>query len=195
MFAKLIGYSAFVAFLAAATTTQAGLMLDITDAGGGNTRWVLSGSTVVNHNGRENSFWGRAWDNGRIVNSFRGGNSVLSGSGTLSTTSGGTLAVDNVWTSTDLRFEIAPRLSTKILWRTGDTLSWSGDFIVGVDITTLNQGVYKTRNLLNGTVQDDYVLTVGSSFAAVPEPAAVAIWGLASLLGVVLMRRRNFAQN
>jgi len=191
-------FARFGALFAALTifvieSATAGLMLSVTDAGGGNTRWVFSGSTTASHSDSVNSFWGRNWSPGNPTNTSSFNSSILSGSGTLTTTSGGTKAVTDVWTQDVFTTQIGPRVGSDLSWASGDTLSWSGDLIAAVDISTLNIGTYTTKELYNGFVSDDLVVKIGSSFGAVPEPASLIMWGFAGGLGLIIARRRRRA--
>ena len=174
--------------VATAGQVQAGLMLSVTDAGGGNTRWVFSGSTVSLHTENStNSFWGRNWSpaSPTPTSTTSGNSAILSGSGSFFSTTSGTHAATDVWTQNTFTTQIGPRFSF-VSWNIGDTLSWSGDLIAAVDISTLNAGTYTTNELYDGFISENLVVTIGS----VPEPTSLAIFGIGAL-GMVVRHRRK----
>jgi len=119
---------ACASILAAASTANAALMLDITDAGGGQTLWEFSGSDTITSGGptNRNGFW---FDE---VNTS--GFDSLTRFGALSPTSntfsgnvaGTSLSLDDLFLR-DSGFGV--RTTPSPGWDNGDLISWSGSFV------------------------------------------------------------------
>ena len=188
-----------IALIAIVGVANADLMLNITDAGAGQTRWQFSGSaTALDSNSGFNSFWGTNWNGGTgnpIVVSSGFGNPIVSGSGSLMTTSGGSFAMSSISAYKDAANQILTgRHTAAVLWDVGDTLSWTGDIVAGVSISTLNPGTYETSQLLGGKslINSKLIVTIAGQVDPVPEPGTYAMFGLA-LAGYAIYRRRRAA--
>jgi hypothetical protein len=212
----MLGVLVCLGFSGAATIAKASLILDISDAGSGTTRWVFNGSTVALADGGANSFWGVNFLPNPVAEYPLNGSfplsSILSGSGTLSSTSGGTYGVVDVAHvyGGNLPGRVTPRVSfgnSTFSWLAGDTLSWNGDLITSADISLFISGVYTTSQIIHncdpycpdglGFISDEMVLTIGPGGSppppppeSVPEPTTTALLAL-GLLGAGFARKRR----
>lgn len=182
-----------VVLIAWAGQVEATLLMTITDAGGGNSRFVFSGSGVlVSGDGSlVNSIWMEP--SGFTSNPLAGsafGQPIISGSGLVSSSVSGTFSVTDV--HSDAAFGFAPRITGgDIVHTPGATIAWSGDLISSHPFSNFNPGVYTTKQLMFGTLgaADNYVLTIGSA-AAVPEPSSLALFCIAACVaGFAAVRR------
>ena len=174
------------AILLASATAQAGLILHISPDGATGTRWEFTGSTIVNFDGGNNSFWGE--NSGSLANVDSGSHNILTGGGTLFSTSSGTHTVENVWASTHTFDGVSPRVGF-LDWSAGDVLSWSGDLTSTLLFANLNIGSISTNNILGGDITEALTITVSNTaMAAVPSPSTVAIFAL----GIMGLATRKF---
>jgi hypothetical protein len=174
--------------VALATSMNAGaaLTMNITDAGGGKSRFVFSGSaTVVSGiGGGVNGIWVSA---NQFGTPFMSGPSafaktVISGGGTITDSPGETGVVFDVYQ--DANFGFAPR-DGETRYFPGTVLSWSGDLVAAIPFSNFIPGQYTTTTLMFGTIDSPYVLTIG----AVPEPSTVVAGALLLLpFGASAMR-------
>lgn len=187
-FAKMLAFSTI---LSVSSTANAALILDITDAGGGQTLWSFSGSDFILSGGptSRNGFW---FDEGN-TNGF----DSLTFFGALNPTSN-TFSGDVAGTSLSL-FDFylrdtgfGVRTSTAPGWNDGDAISWSGSFVLNVALSNFTTGLF-TGNTI-GTDGDFQVLRDGFEFqvgaASVPAPATLALIGL-GLAGIGFSRKKK----
>ena len=179
--AALTGLILFVSCFA-----NAGLILHISldENTGTGTRWQLTGSAIAvsTSDNYKNSFWGVNIED--MVNSSSRAQSILTGGATLSSTSGGTQNVVDVWSSSN---NLAPRVNY-INWEAGDVLSWDGDFTSTLYFSTLRIGTYSTYEIGGTTLLDSLTIIVSNTpMVEVPEPSTLAIFALV-LMGLASRR-------
>jgi len=188
-----------IALLVFAGIASADLIIDVTDLGGGQSRWQFSGSATVDAaNIGYNGFYGRDWDNGDpFTNDVNQAYPFVSGGVTVSSTTAANLtAVEILRTlgAPGAAQSAAPRYNVPggIPWIANDLLSWSGGVTVDLPYSELNPGVYQTNTLIGGYTLDGngVVLTINAS--PIPEPGTSALFGLA-LAGYAIYRRRRAA--
>ena len=181
----------FTASIASAT-----LMIDVTDVGGGQTRWEFSGSATAVSGSKQNSYWGESWvggtgdpvnnDNGYVF-------SIVSGSGSLTSTSGGTeVMVDIAMEDMGLGNQRVSGRVDKVNWNMGDILSWAGIVTINQPFANLNAGVYSTNAILGTTLTGGGFQLNITGAQSVPEPAIIVLFGL-GLVGLGFARRRSQA--
>ncbi|MES9937143.1 MAG: hypothetical protein ABW153_11920 [Sedimenticola sp.] len=186
---KMKNIFAFIALLTLSATTQAGLILHISPDGTGGTRWQFEGSTTVLSSGGNNSFWGE--NSGTLSNTYNASHSITSGSGTLSSTSGGTASVINVWASEHTYDGVSPRVSY-ITWGAGDVLSWFGDLTSTLPFSGLNLGTVVADNIgFYHDISEPLTITVSRTALGeeLPVPAPLALLGL-GLIALSYSRRK-----
>jgi hypothetical protein len=174
---------------------NAGLILDITNNGSGGTRWIMSGSTIATASGSADSLW--AWGISSMVNKSTesGCEAILSGGGTMTTTTSGARSIVNVCSWKEY-MSVYDRLSPsvdRIEYATGDNVSWEADFTTSLLFSTLNIGSYSTRWLQysdsSQSLRDDIVINIGVQ--NVPEPSTLVIFAL-GIMGLVSRRFKKF---
>lgn len=179
-----------LALLVASAAAQAGLVLHVSPDGFGGTRWQFEGSTTALAASAVNSFWGE--DSGTLVASFVGNRGITSGAGSMSSTSGGTQAIVDVWASQHTYDGLAPR-SNGLSWLAGDILSWSGDLMSDLPFAQLIVGTVVADNILFGVpISDTLTITVSRSPLGnpVPVPSSLTLLGLA-LASFAFARRKS----
>lgn len=181
--------SAIVLFVVSAAA-QAGLLLHVSPDGLGGTRWQFEGSTTALASSSVNSFWGEG--SGTLVASQVGSYGITFGGGTLSSTSGGTLAVADVWASQHTYDGLAPRVASSLSWLAGDILSWSGDLLSDLPFSQLILGSVIADNILFGVPLSDTITITVSDHAlnGVPEPSSMALLGVA-FAGLSFARKKK----
>lgn len=170
------------------------LTLNISDAGGGQTRWQFSGSTTIASGGpsSRNGFWFD--DNNSTGFDTVGGNeSPTPVSGTWSATVDGTtlslsdVVIDSISGRIGIRTTPGPEFFT------GDAVSWSGDFILNTPISNFAVGLFTSDTI--GTVGDfqtlvdDTIFIVGAA-QPIPEPSSTLLLGLGAM-GLLTLRRKG----
>ena len=193
-----IRYVVGIALLAFSFPAQATLIMTITDAGGGNSRFEFSGSAIVDASPgglltRLNGIWinpsfaGGGWLVGESL-----GQGIVSGGGTSDSTGSIGGVIFDIFTS--LTDGFAPR-DTNIRHDIGDVISWSGDLISSTPFSNFVSGVYSS-NVIGQTflvtLDSDYILTIGPR--SVPEPESLTLMGL-GLLVLVIVRRGKAANS
>jgi hypothetical protein len=149
-----------VTILLSPMAANADLIMNISDLGGGQTRWTFSGDAIALGDGTDDlySFWGQHWNGGTgepiawAVNQF---GTIISGSGEHCTTKVGCKGFDDaiaIGENGGGNDAIGPRslgLGSGLNWSAGDTLSWAGDIVVtGINWSSLNPGTYTTSSTL-----------------------------------------------
>jgi hypothetical protein len=181
--------------LGLSSTVNATLILDITDAGGGQTLWAFSGSDTISSGGptSRNGFW---FDEGNTS-----GFDSLAFFGALNPTSN-TFSGNVAGTSLSLSdfylrsTGFGVRTNPSPGWDNGDLISWSGSFVLNnVSLSNFATGVF-TGNTI-GTDGDFQVLREGFEFrvgqaAEVPSPTPLALIGL-GLAGLGFARKKKAA--
>ncbi len=177
-----------------ATEARATLFMHISEASGGFSRMVFSGSaTLVSGFQSPNSIWvsNDSFAGDPIVGtSFSQG--ILSGGGTVSSSTSGTYSVVDVYTQSTFGF--APRVGAGIHHAAGSVLSWSGDLVAATPFTNFAPGVYTTSTLMFGSLgSDQLVLTIGPVLppASVPDAASMLVLVGAAMLGLVACTRKR----
>lgn len=183
-----------VAIMAASTSANATLILNVSDAGGGQTLWQFSGSDVISSGGQtsRNGFWfDEANTTGFDSASTFGQINPTSNSfaGMVNATA---LGLRDLFIEDD-RFGI--RTSPTPQWDTGDTISWSGSFVANVAISNFVAGSFTGSTIGTSTdfqqLRDGFVLNVDQPVPA-PEPTAFALMAL-GLAGLGFSRKRKAA--
>lgn len=189
-------YLAIVAILLSPMAANADLIMVI-DNDGGFARFSLSGSdTVVSGTSNTNGFWlfealAVSMFNTSLDQPFQ----LTSGSGSLSTTTAGTLGIFDVYAGSGRTSccHFGVRSTGGMQMVAGDLVSWSGMFTTNMSFSVLNAGIYDFGQLtaydyeaaiLDGGLQ----IRIGQ----VPEPGTLALLGI-GLFGLGLATRRKQA--
>lgn len=169
--------------------SHANLVMNITDDGFGNSHLVFSGSaTVLSGNSGPNSIWvNNSNFSSNFMTGFSGGQSVLSGTGTVCSSLSGCGGLFDLYQ--DAGFGFAPRVNAGITHFPGAVLSWSGDFVAATPFANFIQGTYATSTLQFGTIDSSYILTIGQP-QNVPEPISLALFGI-GLAGIGFSSRKK----
>jgi len=188
-------YLALLAVLLSPMAANADLILNITNSGSGNTLWEMTGSTTaIGDQSSANGFWPQ-FEGLTAVNTSLGCINIVSGSGTLSTTTSGTRNLNDacVYANSGASDYITPRTSSAFAWSIGDTLTWSGNMVVAAAYSVFNPGTYVTQqSIYQGAVPQFSRVVVNIGPVSVPEPGTLALFGI-GLFGVGLTRRRKKA--
>lgn len=179
-------------FGALALTANANLVLEITDAGAGQTRWVFSGTTdIVSGSTDRNGFWFDEPNLGGLdLVNFIGSVTPISGTFT-GTAANGSLSLDDLF----LRATgFGVRTTPFPVWGPGDTIGWTGDLLVGVPISNFSVGSFTG----NGTIGTDGnfqttsdAIQVNVESTPIPEVSGPCV--LLGLIGLSLFGRRRIS--
>jgi hypothetical protein len=179
---KFIKTFTAVSLLASASfLSNAALVLNITDEGMGQTRFEFSGSTIAASQTGGNGIWPSFDSNTGPVNTSLGCVSIASGSGTMMSTSLGTVNVDDACIFDDGSNDyVTPRTFAGFSWNTGDTLSWSGNIVYNAVFSSFAPGSYSSVNSIYGDnmFTDAVIVNVGPQ-VDVSAPTMIGLLGLA----------------
>ena len=187
-----------ITFGSLAGGANAALVLNISDAGGGQSRFELSGTTTVAaYNGANNNgvwFHPAHWDS-LIGLGVDGSQTIVSGSATVTTTQSGTRAVSDVWI--DNSGSSAGRLGIRLsgeefdVDNVGDTVSWSGDFVIDTDFSIFSTGSFNSAVTSVNTATDTWTASenIVIQASSIPEPSSAILLGV-GVLGFATRRRR-----
>jgi hypothetical protein len=189
-------------FLISPFGANADLILNITDAGSGNTRWVFSGSTTALGTQGDAVGFAPQFPAFQVANQTLACVGIVSGSGTMST-SAGAFAVGDACVyheNPDIYGATSSLLMMRAVlggggirgWEPWDVLSWTGDIVFAAPHSAFNPGTYSTQQSIYGgdNVQFEAVVVTIGPRQSVPEPGTLALFGI-GLLGLGLARRRK----
>jgi hypothetical protein len=187
---------ALLSVLVVSSTANAALILNISDAGGGQTLWTFSGSDTIASGGptSRNGFW---FDevNTSGFDSFAFFGPLNPTSNTFTGNVAGTpLSLSDFYLRNS---GFGVRTSPSPGWDNGDLISWSGSFVLNVSLSNFGAGVFSGNTI--GTDGDFQVLREGFEFQVgqavnpVPAPATLALMGL-GLAGIGFSRKKNTAK-
>lgn len=187
-------------------TTQkanADLIVDITGfVGEGTTNWIFSGAEVA---GAGEDFdsgflsdFGSVWVNqGDFLNSGWTNTNIVPPSGATVTTSRGTRNIDLLYMAEQGDgpdgsdpgkddFGIGVEGPGNLAFDSGETVTWTGSFVLNEDIGNMKEGSFRYDYFAN--IFDTLTLTVNISYSTVPEPSGLLVLGWS---GVALLGRRR----
>jgi hypothetical protein len=188
------------------TKVDADLMVDIAGIpGSGITNWVFSGTEVA---GADEDFdtgflndFASVWVNhgDLFKTSWRADPNIIPPSGATITTSYGTRNINLLFmreqgsgsTEGDPGqddFGVGVDGSTNLRFDAGETISWTGSFVLDEDIQDMNEGTYSWNYFAN--IYETLDLTVTISYSSVPEPSSIAVL-LLTVAGLTTRRRRR----
>lgn len=195
--------------LGSAMPASATLMVSVTgDSGSGQTTWTLSGSSSASNDGTVRTSAGSANFNGQDSMEFgspNGGNFIASAgiqdtlfavSGAASITIGAdTETITHIFLDDDGSSfdDFGIRTASSIDYLLGELSSWTGAFIVNLDIDDLIPGTYDLAGVVNGgftgpNFAQPAGVVLTTAVNEVPEPSTLAIFILA-LAGLGLAAR------
>ena len=185
--------------------SHADLVVDITgEVGAGTTNWVFGGSEVAGANedfdtGLLGDF-GSVWVNqGDFLNSGWTNTNITPPVGVTITTSYGTRNVDTLYMAEQGDgpdgadpgkddFGVGVEGDNNLKFNSGETIFWTGSFVLNEDIKNMKPGSYSCNYFAN--VFNTLDLTVNISYSGVPEPSTVAFLCWAGLAFSLRRRKR-----
>lgn len=164
--------------------SQAALSFTAVDAGGGNTTFNLSGSTVAIGGVNQNGFWFNDTDfdvyHTATVTGFQ---SAVFSDAVLFTTTSGATNVDSVYLDSTFALGFHSGMGG---WADGDILTASGSVTIAVDYSFFENMSYNSTAIGSSS---NGLTTTATTINAVPEPSSALL--ASAGLGLLAFRRKR----
>ena len=170
---------------------NAALNVSVSDAGGGETLFVLSGSdTAVTANYLDNEIWfhNSNWD--VYPSGGTGYFNFTSGGFSITTTNGGIQNGARVYHDAGFGFGLDIGGIDTLIISDGDEVSWTGSFKIGVDFSNWSSALYDSPTVDIYGDGTETAIFLENVIVSVPEPSSLILLGLGAF-GFAARRRRT----